>query len=129
MRLLLDTHALIWAVDDPIELGKQAAVALQDSKNELLISAGTTWELSIKISLSKLTLSLPFLQWMTTAVDDLSTQISPITFEHADKHSSLPYHHRDPFDRLLAAQAQVEELSLVSGDLIFDQYEISRLWE
>ena len=84
MRLLLDTHALIWAVDDPIELGKQAAVASQDSKNELLISAGTTWELSIKISLSKLTLSLPFLQWMTTAVDDLSTQILPITFEHAD---------------------------------------------
>ncbi len=129
MRLLLDAHALIWAVDDPTRLGKEAANALRDSKNELLVSTGTAWELSIKISLNKLTLSLPFLQWMTTAVDDLNGQILPITFEHADKQSSLHYHHRDPFDRLLAAQAKVEGLLLVSGDLIFDQYAISRLWD
>ena len=128
MRLLLDAHTLIWAVDDPSRLGPQAVAAIQDPANDVLLSAGTIWELSIKIGLGKLTLSLPSLQWMTQAMADLGVTMLPITIAYADVQAGLPSHHRDPFDRLLMAQAQVEKVPLVSSDTIFDQYGISRLW-
>lgn len=128
MRLLLDTHTLLWAVDDPSQLSSQAATALQDPANELLLSAGTIWETAIKSGLGKLSLSLPFRQWMERAIKDLGTTVLPVTIEFADVQAGLPNHHRDPFDRLLVAQAQVENVRLVSIDAVFDQYGISRLW-
>jgi PIN domain nuclease of toxin-antitoxin system len=125
--LLIDTHALIWAVDDPSCLGTHAASALEDPGNELLFSAGSVWETSIKIGLGKLKLSLR--EWMAQAISELRMTLLPITLEHADVQSRLPlYDHRDPFDRLLAAQAQVEGLSLVSADSAFDQYSVARIW-
>ena len=84
MRLLLDAHSLIWAVDDPAQLGPSAIAALQEPSNELLLGAGTIWELSIKIALGKLSLALPFRQWMTKAMSDLRTTVLPITIEQAD---------------------------------------------
>jgi PIN domain nuclease of toxin-antitoxin system len=128
VRLLLDTHTLIWAVDDPSRLGSQAAAAIQEPGNEVLLSAATIWEIAIKMGLGKLTLSLPYLQWMTQAMADLDVLVLPITVAYADAQAELPSHHRDPFDRLLVAQAQVEAAPLVSGDTVFDQYGISRLW-
>src|SRR5690349_6149733 len=113
MRLLVDVHAVLWAADDPTKLTPQALVALQDPTNELLLSAGTIWELAIKIGLGKLKLSLPFKQWMSQAITDLALTVLPITVEYADRQSVLPLHHRDPFDRLLVAQAQVENVSIV----------------
>ncbi len=127
MRLLVDTHAVIWAVDDPSKLGRRAVTALEDPANELLLSAGTIWEISIKVGLKKLSLSLPYRQWMNKAIDDLGLSLLPITVEYADVQAGLPKHHGDPFDRLLAAQAQVENVSLVSADLVFDQYEVNRI--
>jgi PIN domain nuclease of toxin-antitoxin system len=128
VRLLLDGHALIWAVDSPARLGRQAASAVADPANELLLSAGTIWEVSIKVGLGKLSLSSPFRQWMLRALSDLGATLLPITVEHADAQSALPDHHRDPFDRLLVAQAQIEQALLVSADALFDRYAVSRLW-
>jgi len=128
VRLLLDAHTLIWAVDDPAKLGSEATTALQASSNDLLLSAGTIWEISIKVGLGKLTLSLPFQQWMEQAIHDLGAAVLPITVEYAAAQSGLPAHHGDPFDRLLAAQAQVENVPLVSTDAVFDQYGINRVW-
>ena len=128
MRLLLDAHTLIWAVDDPAKLGPDATTALQAPSNDLLLSAGTIWEISIKVGLGKLSLSLPFQQWMEQAIHDLAAAVLPITIEYAAVQSGLPTHHGDPFDRLLAAQAQVENGPLVSTDAVFDQYGIQRVW-
>ncbi len=128
MRLLLDAHTLIWAVDNPAKLGPDATSLLQDPTNDLLLSAGTIWEISIKTGLGKLSLSLPFRQWMDQAIHDLGANVLPITVEYADAQSRLPSHHGDPFDRLLVAQAQVENIQLISIDAVFDQYEINRVW-
>lgn len=129
MRHLVDAHSLIWALNDPTKLGTAAAMALQDSENELLVGAGTLWELSIKTALAKLTLSMPFRQWMEKAITDLGLVVLPILLDHADRQSGLPFHHRDPFDRLLAAQSLVEGMPLVSADAIFDQYGVNRIWK
>lgn len=128
MKLLLDTHTLIWAVDDPSKLGPQAVTALQDPANDLLLSAATIWEIAIKVGLGKLSLSMPYRQWMTQAITDLGMTVLPITVEYADVQVNLPKHHGDPFDRLLVAQSQVENIHLVSADPVFDQYGINRLW-
>lgn len=128
MRLLLDSHALIWAVDDPSKLGQQAENLLRDANNELLMSAGTVWELAIKVGLGKLSLSQPFRQWMAKAITDLGVVILPIMVEHADEQSKLPKYHGDPFDRLLVAQARIEGLTIVSVDAVFDQYGAARIW-
>ena len=128
MRALLDTHALLWAVEEPARLGSNATAVLQDPNNDLALSIGSVWELSIKLSLRKLSLSLPFLVWMEKALNDLGVELLPITVEHADVQSRIPFLHRDPFDRLLVAQVSVEGISLISADVVFDQYGVSRLW-
>jgi PIN domain nuclease of toxin-antitoxin system len=127
--MLVDTHAVLWAVDDPSKLGRHAVTALEDPANELLLSAGTIWEISIKVGLKKLSLSLPYRQWMDTAIADLGLTLLPITVEYANVQAGRPRHHGDPFDRLLAAQAQVENVSLVSADGVFDQYGLKRIWQ
>jgi PIN domain nuclease of toxin-antitoxin system len=128
MRHLVDAHSLIWAQDDPAKPGPAALVAMQDPANELLASAGTIWGLSIKIALGKLTLALPFRQWMDRAIVDLGLLVLPITVEHCEHQVSLPWHHRDPFDRLLSSQALVEGIRIVSADGVFDQYGVTRVW-
>jgi len=129
MRVLLDTHALIWYVDQDHLLSASAHAAITNPANELLLSAGTIWEVSIKVGLNKLSLSMPFRQWMNKAIADLGLTLLPITVEYADVQAGLPRHHGDPFDRLLAAQAQVENVSLVSADAVFDQYGVNRIWQ
>lgn len=129
MRHLLDAHALIWALDDPGKLGMQAVAVLEDPANELVISIGTIWELSIKTGLEKLSLSLPYRQWMERALADLGLAISTITLDFTERQMALPSHHRDPFDRLLVAQCLVESIPLVSADSVFDQYGIARVWD
>lgn len=128
MRLLLDTHTLIWAVDQPSVLSPRAKAALEDPASELVLSAATIWEIAIKVGLKKLTLSFPYRQWMAQAINDLNVTVLPVTVEYADIQVGLPHHHRDPFDRLLIAQAIVEKVQLVSNDDVFDQYGVTRLW-
>jgi len=128
VKVIIDTHALIWAVDDPERLGSKAHALIDDSRIEILLSSGCIWELAIKIGLGKLTLSLPFVTWMNQAVTDLNLTILPITIECADVQSRLDNHHRDPFDRLVVAHAVVMSAPLISSDPIFDRYSISRIW-
>jgi PIN domain nuclease of toxin-antitoxin system len=128
VKLLLDTHTFIWAVDQPTLLGPNAKTTLEDLANNLMLSAATIWEIAIKVGLKKLTLSLPYRQWMTRAISDLGVTTLPVTVEYADVQAELPQHHRDPFDRLLIAQAIVENVPLVSNDTIFDQYGVARVW-
>src|SRR5437588_8793772 len=100
-------------MDDPPRLSGPATTALQDPANELLLSAATVWELAIKIGQRKLTLSLPYRQWMEKAIADLQLPILPVTVEYAELQAGLPTHHKDPFDRLIIAQALVDGLSVV----------------
>jgi PIN domain nuclease of toxin-antitoxin system len=128
MRVLVDSHVLIWYVDQDSLLSPPAHAAISDPANELLFSAGSLWEIAIKLGLGKLGLSLPFRNWMTTAISDLGLIVLPITIEHADVQAGLPRHHGDPFDRLLVAQALVEKVPLVSADATFDLYGVRRIW-
>lgn len=128
MRLLLDTHTLLWAVDDPAQLGPQAIASLHDLANELLLSAGSIWEVAIKVGVKKLELSMPYRQWMLQAISDLGLTILPISVEYASIQAALPQHHKDPFDRLLIAQALSEQIPLVSVDAQFDAYGVTRIW-
>ncbi len=128
MRLLVDAHAVVWAVDDPSKLSPPALTALQAPANDLLISAATIWELAIKVGLKKLTLSQPYRQWMNQALADLGASVLPITVEYADVQAGLPPHHRDPFDRLAIAQAVVENVPIVSADPLLDPYGVKRIW-
>ena len=128
MRLLVDTHTLIWAMDDPTKLSAAAAAALSDPVNELLLSAATVWELAIKIGHGKLALSLSFRQWMDRATADLELTLLPVTVEYAEKQIGLPKIHKDPFDRLIIAQALVEGVNVVCADAVFDSYGITRVW-
>src|SRR5262245_58526064 len=102
--------------------------AIQPPTHEVLLSAATIWELSIKVGQGKLTLSLPYRPWMEKAIADLKLTILPITVEYAERQATLPPHHKDPFDRLLIAQALVEGIPVVSADAAFDPYGVTRLW-
>ena len=128
MRLLIDSQSLIWYVDQEHLLSPITHRAISDPANDLLLSAATVWEIAIKVGLKKLALSLPYRVWMEKAISDLDLIILPITVETAEVQSDLPWHHRDPFDRLIIAQALVENISIISIDSIFDHYGISRLW-
>jgi PIN domain nuclease of toxin-antitoxin system len=128
VRLLLDSHTLLWAADAPARLSSPAIAVLQSSSNDLLLSAATIWEIAIKVGQGKLRLSVPYGQWMDRAISDLGLIVLPINVQYGDVLTRLPFHHRDPFDRLLVAQAQVENVSIISGDSVLDLYGISRVW-
>jgi PIN domain nuclease of toxin-antitoxin system len=128
VRLLIDTHTLIWLLDDPAQVSPVALAAVKPLTNDVLLGAATIWELSIKVGVGKLTLSLPYRQWMEKAITDLKLTILPVTVEYADRQATLPPHHKDPFDRLLIAQALVEGIPVVSADAAFDPYGVTRLW-
>ena len=128
MRLLLDTHTLFWSVDNPSKVSATAMAALQDSNNDRLLSAATIWELAIKVGQGKIALSMPYGQWMATAIADLKLEILPVTVEYAERQSALPPHHKDPFDRLMISQALVDGIAIVSSDVAFDSYGVTRIW-
>lgn len=128
MRLLLDTHAVLWYVDQDHLLSTAAHAAMTDPANDLLVSAGTILEVAIKVGLGKLTLSGPYRSWMEQATIDLRAVVLPVTIGYAAVQATLPPHHRDPFDRLLVAQAQFEGIAIVSNDTVLDRYGINRLW-
>jgi len=90
VRVLLDTHTLLWAIDDPAKLGPVATATFHDRANVLLLSAASVWELAIKVGLGKLTLSRPFRNWMDQSLADLGVTLLPITVEYADALAALP---------------------------------------
>jgi len=128
VRLLLDTHTLIWSVEDPSRVSTTAMASMANTANERLLSAASILELAIKVGQGKITLSLPYRQWMDKAISDLQLVILPVTVEYAERQSTLPPHHKDPFDRLIIAQALVDGIPIVSSDVAFDSYHVTRVW-
>lgn len=125
MRLLLDTHAFLWALGAPQRIPGWIRTAIEDGENEVFVSAASAWEIAIKQSLGKLPLSR---EDLLGALHRSGLTELPITLEHARGTRSLPLHHRDPFDRMLVSQAQIEGLSLVSRDPAVRQYQVTVLW-
>lgn len=127
MRLLLDTHAIIWHIEQNPTLSARASAAIKNPDNEIFVSTVSLWELSIKASLGKLKLPKP-IRNIATELRDSGVTFLPISEGHALATESLPWHHRDPFDRMLIAQSNQEDLTLVTRDGIFGEYAVSRLW-
>jgi PIN domain nuclease of toxin-antitoxin system len=128
VRVLLDTHAFLWFIMGDARLTAAARGLIEDANNERLVSAGSLWEITIKVSIGKLTLTEPFEVIIPRELSQNGFQILPITVPHLTVLCGLPFHHRDPFDRLLVAQAMAEKMPLVSVDSVVDAYPITRLW-
>ncbi len=124
MRLLPDTHALLWLLGEDERLSPRADRLLSGAGGDVLLSAGVVWEVAIKRSIGKLDAPDDFARQMLGA----GVTPLPITVEHADLAGSLPWHHRDPFDRLLVAQASIEKAVLVSGDPRLRAYGVRVEW-
>ena len=127
MRVLLDTHAILWAVLAPEKLSPTAR-QLMEGDNELLISIASLWEIVIKTTLGKLHLGTPPEQAFPEILDALRAEILPIALEHLHAVAQLPPHHGDPFDRMLIAQSVAEGAPLVSSDAVFTRYAVPVIW-
>jgi PIN domain nuclease of toxin-antitoxin system len=128
MKLLLDTHVFLWVLERSPRLSAQARAAINDEANAKFISFATLWEVTIKASLGKLELQEPWLETMRTVNRLTPGLVLPFAQAHLEALYLLPFHHRDPFDRMLVAQAMTEELQIVSNDAVLDAYEIVRVW-
>jgi PIN domain nuclease of toxin-antitoxin system len=128
MRLLLDTHAFLWWVEDAPGLSRKARRAIADPENECLVSIASCWEMAIKLRLGKLRLATPFERFVPEQMAANQFRLLEIGFRHVARVALLPLHHRDPFDRLLIAQALDEELACVSADRVFERYGAVRVW-
>lgn len=127
MRLLLDTHVVLWALLEPARLSEEVARAFVDPRNDVFVSAATAWEVAIKESLGKLALPGPARTWLPAACARAGIEWLPVTPDDALRVSDLPWHHRDPFDRLLVAQALCG-YTLVTHDRRLEPYRAPVLW-
>jgi len=128
MRVLLDTHAFIWWDSEPDRLSSAARAVCQDRANTLLLSTASAWEMQIKIQLGKLKLNLPLPQVIEDHRKTNNIEILPVLLPHIFGLQNFPMHHKDPFDRLLIAQANVENVSVVTNDPAFALYPVKLLW-
>ena len=128
MHLLLDTHAFLWWTDSNPALSSVARHAIGDEANDCFLSIASCWEMAIKVSLGKLRLSQSVERFVAEQIAANGFQLLPVDFKHAAAVESLPFHHRDPFDRLLVSQSLAENLVLVTGDPLLSKYGVSVLW-
>ena len=128
MRLLLDTHAWLWWNQDSPELSRPARRAIANPANECWLSMASAWEMALKISSGKLRLEGDLEHFLPARMAENGFAFLPIDVRHVARTLSLPPHHRDPFDRLLIAQALVEGLAMVSADSVFSRYDVRRIW-
>ncbi len=124
MRLLLDTHCWLWMLTAPERFGATALAVVEDGSNQLLFSAASAWEIAIKHALGKLALPEPPERYVPERMHDSGVTGLPVVHRHALRVAALPPHHRDPFDRMLVAQAQVEDVALLTADPVFGRYDI-----
>ena len=127
-RLLLDTHAFLWLASGDSRVSKKALELAGNSANSLWFSVASIWEIAIKTSLGKLELGAGVEEIVESQTKAMSLKILDVQTHHAAAVAKLPFHHRDPFDRLLVAQARSENLQLLSRDVIFDEYFDHRIW-
>lgn len=128
MKFIADTHAFLWFISDSPQLSKQAKSVFESSDNERLLSLASIWEMAIKESLGKLSFSHPIEQFLPEQIKLNYFQVFDISMEHALRIARLPLYHRDPFDRMIVAQALAAELPIVSSDKALDAYGVRRLW-
>jgi|ERR1700722_1071174 PIN domain nuclease of toxin-antitoxin system len=128
MRFLLDTHTLLWCFNGSPSLSPRARILIEDGRNEILVSAASAWEISTKVRLGKLPAGEELVSDFDGYLAQLRCDALPISLDHAVRAGQLPGEHRDPFDRMLIAQAQAEDLKIVSNDRIFDEYHVARIW-
>lgn len=128
MRVLLDTHALLWWLAGDARLSAPARAAMEAEDNPVYVSAASAWEVATKHRLGKLTQVEPLVSDFAHEVAQQGFLGLDISLAHAQRAGSLPGAHKDPFDRMLIAQAHAEHLALVSNDQVFDQYGITRVW-
>ena len=128
MRLLLDTHAFLWWVGAGRTLSRRARSAIGSGRNECFVSIATAWEIAIKVSLGSLRVEGSLDRFLPDQIAANGFQPLPIDLRHAARVATLPFHHRDPFDRLLVAQALEEELAVVTADPVFAEYGVKRVW-
>jgi PIN domain nuclease of toxin-antitoxin system len=128
LRILLDTHAFLWfTLGDPL-LSAVARALIEDPGNQKLVSPATYWEIAIKVSINKLFLNAPYEDFLDRGIRQNGFTILPIETQHTAAVARLPFHHKDPFDRLLVAQALTEGIPIVSADALLDPCGVRRLW-
>jgi len=128
VRILLDTHALLWWLDGDRRLSRKARTAIADEGNAVFVSAASAWEITTKARLGKLPGAAAVAADVAGAVSGQGFSELDITIRHAQRAGRLPGEHRDPFDRMLIAQSQIEDLALVSDETLFDAYGVERVW-
>lgn len=128
MRVLLDTHALVWALAEPDRLSPRAREVIADPATVVFVSLTSAWELSILQGLDRVRLKVPLVTLFTEGLASLRINLLPIRLQHVAGVATLPQHHRDPFDRLLVSAAVAEKLSVVTGDKLFRRYGVTVVW-
>jgi len=128
VSILLDTHIFLWFVFAELQLNAYARGLIEDEANVKLLSMASVWEMAVKHGIGKLPLTQPLDQFLAEQIERNGFHLLPIEWDHLIRVSSLPMHHRDPFDRLLIAQSLTENMAVVSADKAFDAYSVTRLW-
>ena len=127
MRYLLDTHSFLWFITGNGSLSQTARALIESRNHSVFVSVACLWEIAIKSNLGKLALLQPYEILIPDQLSRNEIELLPITVTHLSRLSLLPYHHRDPFDRLIIAQSQVEALPIITKDMIFNQYDVTVL--
>jgi len=127
MRCLIDTHTFLWFIDDSPQLSVDAKNLLE-SETDIILSVASLWEIAIKVSIGKLRLPDAYDKFIPDQVAANDIEVLPISLGHLSVVATLPFHHREPFDRLIIAQGMVEKMEIISVDGVFDAYPIKRLW-
>lgn len=128
MRILLDTHALLWFLEGSVELSAPARAAIEDPRNETFVSLATPWEVAIKVHRGKLKLFVPYQDLFPTIILENGFGFWPSDFRHYYNLLALPRHHGDPFDRFMIAQALVDDLTSVTCDTNIPKYGVRTIW-
>ncbi|MFN8374122.1 MAG: type II toxin-antitoxin system VapC family toxin [Anaerolineae bacterium] len=128
MNYLLDTHTFLWFIDDDVLLSGVAKALMEDANHQLYLSIASIWEMAIKISLGKLSLPSPYDDFIAEQLEQNHISLYPILLSHANLVTKMPFHHRDPFDRLIIAQSLTDQIPIIGRDDIYDQYGVQRHW-
>jgi PIN domain nuclease of toxin-antitoxin system len=128
MKILLDTHSFLWFVLNDSQLSATAQTLISEPQNDIYISPASYWEITIKISIGKYRLPANYDTWMRDQITINTFEILPILIEHTAILTDLPFHHKDPFDRLIIAQSIFENIPVISADRTFNNYPVTRLW-
>lgn len=128
MRVLVDTHAMLWWLRDDRRLSRRARSVLKSGTNVLLWSMASSWEVALKVNLGKLELGRPIHRLFAELVTEQGVEVVPISHEHCSRLADLPLHHRDPFDRMLVVQAQQAKVPVLSADTKLERYAVKVIW-